>query len=183
MRVSSTYDNADRLLVLANLGNATTLSSFAYTYNQVGNRTQVVEVDGSVVTWGYDPTYQSTNEQRSGTASYNITYAYDAVGNRSSMLNGGTPTTYSYNSANELATSQTSAGTATYTFDGDGNLLTTLAPGVQLTTNTWDGENLLTNVALPRGSSRRSGTARMVIAFPLRGVAARQTTCGMLITC
>ena len=37
----------------------------------------------------------------------------------------------------------------TYAFDGDGNLLTTLAPGNQLTTNTWDGENRLTQVALP----------------------------------
>ena len=37
----------------------------------------------------------------------------------------------------------------TYTFDGDGNLLTSLAPGNQLTTNTWDGENRLTQVALP----------------------------------
>ena len=67
VRVSNTYDNADRLLLLANLGSgSTTLSSFAYTYNPVGNRTQVVEVDGSVVTWSYDPTYQLTNERRSG---------------------------------------------------------------------------------------------------------------------
>ena len=80
VRVSNIYDNADRLLLLANLGTGgTTLSSFAYTYNPAGNRTQVVEVDGSVVTWSYDPTYQLTNEQRSGPNSYNITYAYDAA--------------------------------------------------------------------------------------------------------
>ena len=75
VQVSNTYDNADRLLVLANLGTGgTTLSSFAYTYNPVGNRTQVVEVDGSVVTWSYDPIYQLSNERRSGPNSYNITY-------------------------------------------------------------------------------------------------------------
>ena len=39
----------------------------------------------------------------------------------------------------------------TSTYDGDGNLLTSLAPGSQSTTNTWDGENRLTNVALPSG--------------------------------
>ena len=90
VQVSNTYDNADRLLLLANLGTGgTTLSSFAYTYNPVGNRTQVVEVDGSVVTWSYDPTYQLTNEQRSGANSYNITYAYDGVGNRTLMVNSG----------------------------------------------------------------------------------------------
>ena len=53
---SSTYDNADQLLLLANLTSAgTTLSSFNYTYNSVGNRTQVVESNGDRVTWTYDP--------------------------------------------------------------------------------------------------------------------------------
>ena len=152
VQVSNTYDNADRLLLLANLGSGgTTLSSFAYTYNPVGNRTQVVEVDGSVVTWSYDPTYQLTNEQRSAPNSYDITYTYDAVGNRTLLVNNGAPTSYVYNPANEMATSQTSAGVTTYAFDGDGNLLTALAPGNQVTTNTWDGENRLTLVALPSG--------------------------------
>ena len=32
-----------------------------------------------------------------------------------------------------------------------GNLLISLAPGNQLTTNTWDGENRLTQVSLPSG--------------------------------
>ena len=78
--ISNTYDAADRLLLLANLGTGgTTLSSFNYTYNPVGNRTQVVEANGDVVTWSYDPTYQLTNERRSGANAYSITYAYDPV--------------------------------------------------------------------------------------------------------
>ena len=150
--VSNIYDNADRLLVLANIGTGgTTLSSFAYTYDRVGNRTQVIELDGSVVTWIYDEMYQLTHEQRSGPSAYNITYTYDGVGNRTLMAKNGALTTYAYNSGNEIATSQTSAGITTYTFDNDGNQLTTLGPGNQLTTNTWDGENRLTTVALPSG--------------------------------
>jgi len=39
----------------------------------------------------------------------------------------------------------------TSTYDRSGNLLTSLAPGNQSTTNTWDGENRLTQVALPTG--------------------------------
>ena len=79
-QASYTYDNADRLLLLANLtSGGTTLSSFNYTYNPVGNRTQVVEANGDVVTWSYDPTYQLTNEQRSGANSYNITYTLRSV--------------------------------------------------------------------------------------------------------
>ena len=103
------------------------------------------------MSWTYDPTYQLTNEQRSGSTAYNISYVYDAVGNRTVMVNDGVPTTYAYNAANGLATSQNSAGVTTYTFDADGNLLTTLAPGNQPTTNTWDGESRLTRVALPSG--------------------------------
>ena len=44
------------------------------------------------------------------------------------MVNGGVATTSTYNPANELVTSQTS-GLTTYTFDGDGNMLISLAPG------------------------------------------------------
>jgi RHS repeat-associated protein len=151
-QASYTYDNANRILLLANLtSGGTTLSSFNYTYNPIGNRTQVVEADGDVVSWTYDPTYQLTNEQRSGANSYNISYTYDPVGNRTLMLKTGAPSTSTYNTANEMATIQSSAGVTTNTYDGDGNLLISLAPGNQWTTNTWDGENRLTQVALPSG--------------------------------
>ncbi len=139
-------------MLLANLtSGGTTLSSFNYTYNSGGNRTQVVEATGDVVSWSYDPTYQLTNEQRSGAKSYNITYSYDPVGNRLALANGGAITTLTYNPANELATSQSSAGVTTIAYDGDGNLLTSQAPANHWTTNTWDGENRLTLVALPSG--------------------------------
>ena len=108
-QVSNTYDNADRVLLLANLtSGGTTLSSFIYTYDQMGNRTQVIEANGDVVSWSYDPTYQLSNEQRSGANSYNVSYTYDPVGNRTLMLNSGAPTTSTYNADNELATSLTS---------------------------------------------------------------------------
>ena len=91
---SNTYDNANQLLLLANLTTSgTTLSSFNYTYNPVGNRTQVVEANGDVLTLSYDPTYQLTNEMRSGANAYNISYIYDPVGNRTLLLNSGAATT------------------------------------------------------------------------------------------
>ena len=84
---SNTYDDANQILLLANLTTSgTTLSSFNYTYNPVGNRTQVVEADGDVLTLSYDPTYQLTNEVRSGANAYNISYVYDAVGNRTLLV-------------------------------------------------------------------------------------------------
>ena len=82
-RTSYLYDNASRLLRVANLSStSTTLSSFSYALDAVGNRLRVVESSGNRVTWSYDKTYQLKNEQRSGSNGYNITYTYDPVGNR-----------------------------------------------------------------------------------------------------
>ena len=115
----------------------------------MGNRLRVVESTGNRVTWSYDKTYQLTNEQRSGSNAYNITYTYDPVGNRLVLINGGVRTTSTYDAANELTRSQASAGITTYTSDAAGNLLTSRNPSSQRTTNTWDFENRLTQVALP----------------------------------
>ena len=47
-------------------------------------------------------------------------YSYDATGNRLSLaVNGGTPTSYTYNDGDQL----TSDGTSTYTYDDNGNLV------------------------------------------------------------
>ena len=60
------------------------------------------------------------------------------------------PTTTTYDAANELSTSNAfSVGVTTYTSDANGNLLTSLNPSGQRTTNTWEFENRLTQVALP----------------------------------
>ena len=86
----------------------TMISSLTYTYDNVGNRTNVAELDGGRTTWSYDRTYQLTREHRYGPlsweglsvdqwdamtvdgwatmepsgagASYNITYTYDPAG-------------------------------------------------------------------------------------------------------
>jgi RHS repeat-associated protein len=138
------------LLRVANLTTSgTTLSSYSYAVDAVGNRQRVVEVTGNRVSWSYDNTYQLRNEQRSGSNSYNITYTYDPVGNRLSLVNGGVPTTSTYDAANQLVTAKTTSGTTTYTFDAAGNQLITRAPSNQITTNTWDFENRLTQSALP----------------------------------
>ena len=153
-RTSYLYDNASRLLRVANLSStSTTLSSFSYALDAVGNRLRVVESTGNRVTWSYDKTYQLTNEQRSGSNSYNITYTYDPVGNRLVLIEDATRTTSSYDAANELTKSKSNAGVTTsittYTSDAAGNLLTSLGLSNQRTTNTWDFENRLTQVALP----------------------------------
>ena len=139
----------------------TTLSSFSYALDAVGNRLRVVESTGNRVTWIYDNTYQLKNEQRSGSNSYNITYTYDPVGNRLTEINGGVRTTSTYNAANELTKTQVVAGVTTMTFDANGNLLLSRNPSNQRTSYTWDFENRFTQVALPTGCRTRSSTTAM----------------------
>jgi len=149
-RASYLYDNANRLLRVANLSStSTTLSSFSYALDGVGNRLRVVESTGNRVTWSYDNTYQLKNEQRSGSNSYNSTYTYDPVGNRVTEINGGVRTTSTYDAANELTKTQVVAGITSYTSDATGNLLTSRNPSNQPTSYTWDFENRLTQVSLP----------------------------------
>ena len=70
-RASFTYDNADRLTRLVNIkSSGVTISAFNYKYDNVTNRTGVVEATGDRVTWTYDATYQLTHEKRSGVHSY-----------------------------------------------------------------------------------------------------------------
>ncbi len=150
-RVSYSYDAAGRLTQVVNLkSDSTTLSSFGYALDAVGNRTSVVEASGDRVTWSYDATSQLTREQRSGADAYDITYTYDAVGNRLTKLESGV-TTYSYDAANQLGYEETPTARTTFSYDANGNMTVTDAGG-SLTTSTWDFENMCVAIALPSGA-------------------------------
>ncbi len=58
------------------------ISSFNYSYDNLVNRTGVVEGAGGKVSWTYDTTYQLINECRTVTYPYCTTYVFDPVGNR-----------------------------------------------------------------------------------------------------
>jgi YD repeat-containing protein len=118
-------------------------------YDPAGNRTSVIELDGTRVTFGYDALYQLIHEQRSGVNGYNTTYGYDPTSNRS--LKNGALTNYTYNLANELILIQPPSGQPTTNqWDGAGNLSVENAGG-QLTSYSWNPENLLIGVVYPTG--------------------------------
>jgi hypothetical protein len=122
----------------------------AYTYDPVGNITQMVDdsaiCTGKIATYTYDDLYRLTQAAIHATApmqvSYTQTFTYDPIGN---LLTSSTASgTYAYtgnqgtNYANPHAV--TSIGSTAYTYDHNGNQLTkgsTLA-------NTWNYNNLLT---------------------------------------
>jgi RHS repeat-associated protein len=152
-RCSYTYDDAGKVTFLGNYkSDGTAISSSADAWDASGNRTSRVEADGNRVTWSYDPTYQLTRERRSGANSYDVTYSYDASGNRLVKIDGGARTTYGYDAADQLRYHQDGGGRTTYTFDASGNQQIELAPNGDRTTNTWDFENRRTLVRLPAGT-------------------------------
>ena len=104
------YDAADRLTNVLNKQGTTTISSFHYTLNDTGNRTQMVEFSGTT-TYNYDNIGRLTSATYPGSAT--DTYSYDADGNRPTKNS----TTFSYDDASQL----TSAGTTTYGYDANGN--------------------------------------------------------------
>lgn len=53
---------------------------FNYDYNNDGLVTDLIEVDGSVVTYNYDSVFRLIQEQRNGSNPYSVSYGYDAAG-------------------------------------------------------------------------------------------------------
>ena len=139
---TATFDAAGRQTGMRHSKNGTQLQSFAYSYDNSGRRTGVVEGGGDRVTWTYDLAGKLTREQRSGTNAYDITYAYDPMGNRLTMLTGGVTTTYSYNAGDELTVANEGGTLTTYSYDANGNTTGENAAG-SLTTYAWDDENRL----------------------------------------
>ena len=151
---SYSYDAAGRETHIAhyNLGTAATIVSYDYTFDNVGNRTAVLENSGVRSTWTYDNTYQLRREQLDGADSYDVTYTYDPVGNRLTQLENSVTTTYSYDAADELLTEKDNTGTTTFAYDADGNQRVKHLAAVGITTSTWDFENRLDQLAKPDGT-------------------------------
>ncbi|MFB8796671.1 MAG: hypothetical protein U7126_21180 [Microcoleus sp.] len=80
-----TYDELNRLKLLAYQRNGVTLQSFDYSLDPVGHRKVVTEQNGRKVEYEYDDLYRLRSETifaPGGTVERTIGYGYDAVGER-----------------------------------------------------------------------------------------------------
>ncbi len=154
------YDNAGNQMQRTLPNGITILSVVVIAPNRrpAGNRTKVVEADGSATIWSYNDNAQLLGEARfdpSGTETAQTSYAYDAVGNRLSQSSGGQTTNYSYNTLDQL-TSTSGAQTAQFAYDGRGNLLTATA-GTSSTSYTYNAADRLTSATPSSGASSTYG--------------------------
>ena len=109
-----TYDAASQLLTLGHQFGATTINSFAYTYDKVGNRKTKTSRDGL-----HDYTYDVLNRLTQATnplpSNPLETFNYDPVGNRTNSNQNGSSI---FNQANQLLEDANN----TYQYDNNGNL-------------------------------------------------------------
>jgi len=128
-----TYDSLNRLSNLSNTGGGT-ISTFGYSYDNVGNRISKTTSAGTE-TYGYDNLNQLTSAQYPTASPFSNTgFNYDPLGNRTTVTNGSA-TTHTANNLNQY----TQVNTATLGYDTNGNLTTSNG-----WTYSYDYENRLT---------------------------------------
>ncbi|MFC1788582.1 RHS repeat-associated core domain-containing protein [Thermodesulfobacteriota bacterium] len=133
------YDPSNRLLELINSKSTSgVISSFAYTYDNVGNRLTMTTLDG-LTQYTYDAIHQLTNViyPDGSTTSYNL----DPVGNRVSEVVDGNAIDYTTNSLNQY----TDVNGDSYAYDANGNLASKTTPS-GTTVYTYDFDNRLVQV-------------------------------------
>ncbi len=108
------YDAASRLLNLVHQFAATTINSFTYTYDKVGNRKTRTD-NTTMLSYTYDA-LNRLKEVADPTPIPPETYVYDEVGNRVDSNQNGVST---FNVANQLEVD----ANFTYEYDFNGNLI------------------------------------------------------------
>lgn len=140
------YNSAGELTSVVNhAADGIVNSRFDYTYDALGRRSEMTTLEG---TWTY--TYDMNGQLTRGVFSSNdtavaphqdLSYEYDAAGNRIRTIENGVTQDYATNNLNQYTTSDST----TYSYDADGNLISKTAGG-QTWTYSYDQQNRLVQV-------------------------------------
>lgn len=142
------WDANGRLTLVRYTKSSSLLQSFAYTYDDSGNRTRRVETpaSGSAVTWDYGYDWLDRLIRVDKDTVQQSAYVYDESDNRIQLNVGGDIHTYKYDFADRIMSRLLNSSTVeTFSHDDDGNMIARTAGGV--TTNyKWDSFNKLTSI-------------------------------------
>lgn len=108
-------------------------------YDPNGNRLTTTDPLGQTTSFAYDALNRLTGVDYSDPATADVTYAYDAGGNRASMTDGTGTTSYEVDEVGRLTT-VTSPGPLTvgYRYDLDGNRTKLIYPDTTVVTYAWN---------------------------------------------
>jgi YD repeat-containing protein len=144
-----TYDTLSRLIEVRDPLNHAT----RYGYDAVGNRTVITDANtlagagGAVTLLVYDDANRLTDIDYSDSTP-DVSFTYDDMGHRLSMLDGTGVTTYTYDSLYRLAATRDGAGQIVgYGYDAAGNRVRLTYPDGKAITYTYDAANRLDVVA------------------------------------
>jgi|GEM_PF-1998466 len=143
------YDTLNRVAKVVNQKSVspyTKLSEFTYSYDKLYRKIKTKTLD-STIDYSYDALGRLTQEKRTASVNpYQITYAYDAAGNRLTKNQSGIITAYTYNQLNELTKETTGSNYITYYYDLNGNLIKELPNSGSATNYYYDSFNRLNKV-------------------------------------
>lgn len=133
---TNAYDGAGRMLETTSVAGMTTLQSFDYAYDAVGNRTSQVDRNSQTTTYAYDALNRLVEFDPPAAAA--VDYAYDAAGNRTEAGS----VIYTYDALNQLTSDSTGTD---YDYDGAGRLVDA-TNGSDTTTYAYDALDQLVEV-------------------------------------
>ena len=125
------YNEEGRLRSLINTKSGNILDSYRYSYNAKGDviRTEQTREGLADETGVFEYEYDSLN-RLTGVSRDNSQlrqYTYDAFGNRTSKLENGVTTSYTYNALNQLVSMSDNMDTTAFRYDNRGNLVERIA--------------------------------------------------------
>lgn len=150
--VTNTWETTrDALDLKENKVGSTTVSSYDYSVNAIGQRTGVAQSGSAFassrsVDWGYDFLGQVAKSD-SSESGHDRSYLYDAIGNRKKSADSLTlPSSDNYTA--DALNQYTAVGSLSPTYDDDGNATAYPLPGAPSINATfaWDAENRLVSV-------------------------------------
>ncbi len=124
------YDAVGRL---SEITNASGNLIESYSYDAAGNLLSETKGNGTSTDYQYDADgdiTQITNLASGGAINSQMTYAYSAVGEVTSMTSGGATTAYEYDADGELVSASSPGDTILYAYDPDGNRTSVTDNGV-----------------------------------------------------
>ena len=172
----------DLVTRVQNQFNSVTLSQYDYEYDALARRSSAANTGAAFGSAGFNRyDYNDRNELREstrylGTDVNDLTqpvgtqfrdYAYDPIGNRTSVTEGASAGNYSANNLNQYDQVDLPSGqTLSFTWDADGNLLSADGGGGLAYQGSWDAENRL---VLIEPQSPSFGDVRVEFVYDYQG--------------
>jgi RHS repeat-associated protein len=156
------YDDADQLHT------TTSPLSKVWTYDYFGDGAlkKTTLPSGGTASYAYDPLGHLTGIDYSGTATPDVTFTYDANGNRTSMTDGGSGSvSYGYDDLNRLTSVTRGTDTFSYTYYPDGSLKEITYPDSSNRTNQYEADGTLCTITVGASPTACGTTGSSVLNF------------------